>query len=110
MTKLTGEAAMQAKMKELFSAAGKELKFWKKDRPARWCVSVDGHVVTDWRSSEADAFQDALDKSGIGGEISYKYSEKKSEWIFKYKPRKESDCSCENCAKDREQLESRQAK
>jgi hypothetical protein len=87
---------------------GKELKFWKKDRPARWFVSVDGHVLTDWRSSEADAFQDVLDKSGIGGKINYRPHPKKiGEWVFKYTPPKESDCACENCKKDREQLEKR---
>jgi len=87
MMKLTGEAAMQAKMRELFASANKDLKFWKAKNPGRWVIIVDGEMLGE-RIHESDAFQEALDKSGIGGKISYKYSETKQEWTFRYTARR----------------------
>lgn len=84
---LTGEAAMQQKMKGLFSHAGMNMAF-RKVQGGWWQVKVDGKEL-GYSRQEHDAFQEALDKSGIGGKISYTFNEKKREWVFRYSPKKE---------------------
>lgn len=81
---LTGEVAMQEKMRDVFQTAGKELKFFQSHgSPKYWIVLVDGKKLGENRD-EATAFQKALDASGIGGKISYTYNQKKGEWNFRY--------------------------
>lgn len=82
---MTGELAMQEKMREVFQSAGKELKFWKEG--PLWKVIVDGKRLGENRD-EATAFQKALDAASIGGKISYTYNEKKGEWVFRYTAKK----------------------
>lgn len=79
--RLCGEAAMQAKMRDIFAEAGKHLRFEKVG--FLWRIFVDGKLLGEQRK-EAEAFQEALDASGIGGEISYTYDG--SVWTFAYTP------------------------
>jgi hypothetical protein len=84
---MSAQYQMEARMKEVFSAAGKELSFRKWKQTGEWQVYVDkklaGEAADQWK-----AFQKALDKSGVGGKITFKLV--KSDWKFSYAPRKEA--------------------
>lgn len=82
---LSGQAAMEAVMREVFAKAGKSLKFWSVNGPRRWIIVVDGKRLSQNYDNEAAAFQQALDKSGIGGKISYEPTGD-TQWEFKYFP------------------------
>lgn len=83
--KVTSQRELEQFIRDTFQAAGKAISFRCLSHPKRYEVKVDGKEVSFIHPEQFKAFNEALEKSGIGGKFSYKWNEKKNcpEWSYK---------------------------
>lgn len=84
--KITSQRDLEQFIRDLFQENGKEISWiLKKDCGRYYRVFVDKKIVSEIHADQYKAFQHALDKSGIGGKLTYKWNAKKDcpEWTYK---------------------------
>jgi hypothetical protein len=84
--KITSQRELEQFVNHLFEKQGKRIVCRLLTNPKRYEIKVNGREVTDeWHVEQYKAYNEALEKSGIGGKLAYKWNEKKDcpEWTYK---------------------------